>query len=104
MVAWATFSRSSVVVTKGKLAVLRSSPGVTRGFCADCGAHLTYSRDDRAAEVDVTLASLDDGSELRPTVHIWVAEKLPWVIISDGLPQYERRVPGALATNHVMPS
>jgi hypothetical protein len=32
---------------------------------------------------------------LRPTMHIWVEDKLPWVKIGDDLPQYMREEPGA---------
>jgi hypothetical protein len=37
----------------------------------------------------VTLGTLDDPSVLPPTMHIFVADKLPWVAIGDQLPQYD---------------
>jgi hypothetical protein len=49
-----------------------------------------YRHERRAADIDVTLASLDDACALAPTMHLWVSDKLPWVSISDGLPQFER--------------
>ena len=27
---------------------------------------------------------------LRPTMHVWVEDKLPWVLIADQLPQHPR--------------
>src|SRR5256885_11925437 len=42
MVPWGTFARTSFRLTRGALAEYRSSPGVTRGFCAVCGTSLTY--------------------------------------------------------------
>jgi hypothetical protein len=87
-VAWGTFDRSGFRVTRGAMAELKSSPNVVRTFCARCGSCLTYSHEARSAEIDVTLATLDDAAALAPTMHVWVADKLPWVRIEDGLPQF----------------
>ena len=70
------------------MAELRSSPKVVRGFCARCGSCLTYCHEARSSEIDVTLATLDDPATFAPTMHVWVADKLPWVSIGDGLPQF----------------
>jgi hypothetical protein len=88
-VAWGTFLRDDFVVTKGALTEFSSSPSVLRGFCPACGTSLTYRRAGRPTEIDVTLASLDDSSVLRPRCHIWVSDKLPWITIDDGLLQFE---------------
>jgi hypothetical protein len=86
-VAWGTFDRDSFRVTRGTLAEFRSSPSVRRGFCPACGCCLTYRHDSRPTEIDVTLATLDAAAQLVPQMHVWVADKLPWVRIDDGLPQ-----------------
>jgi hypothetical protein len=88
MVPWGTFVRENFRLTRGSLAEYRSSPAVTRGFCAACGTSLTYRHDARARDIDVTLATLDDPTLLAPQVHIWVGDKLPWVSINDGRPQF----------------
>lgn len=88
MVSWGTFARDNVSIAEGKLAEFHSSPGVTRGFCANCGTSLTYRHEARPAEIDVALATLDDATVLAPECHIWVGDKVPWLVISDGLPQY----------------
>src|ERR1700732_3918112 len=88
MVPWGTFPRDSFRVTRGELTEYRSSAAVTRGFCARCGTSLTYSHDAGAAEIDVTLATLDEPAQLAPQMHVWVGDKLPWVTISDGRPQF----------------
>jgi uncharacterized RDD family membrane protein YckC len=95
MVAWATFPAASLVVTSGQLVLIDTSPGVTRGHCGCCGASLTYRSESRPDEVDVTLASMDDPSDLQPVAHIWTTDKLPWLDISDGLPQYGTTVSAA---------
>ena len=61
---------------------------MTRGFCADCGTSLTYRHEARHGEIDLTLASLDDPGLLTPQMHIWVEDKLAWVIIADDRPQF----------------
>ena len=89
MVAWRTFAMKQFVVTEGKLSEIASSPGVKRGHCAACGTSMTYRHEARPGEIDVTLATLDDPIPLRPEAHIWVQDKLPWVVLSDALPRYE---------------
>jgi hypothetical protein len=88
VVAWGTFDRSAFRVIDGTLAEFRSSAPVRRGFCAACGSCLTYQHDARPAEIDVTLATLDEAAQLAPQMHVWIADKLPWVRIEDGLPQF----------------
>jgi hypothetical protein len=89
MVAWGTFNASDFSVTSGELTEVVTSPGVTRGHCAACGTSLTYRNEERPGEIDVTLATLDEPMALEPKAHIWVRDKLPWVRISDELPQYQ---------------
>jgi hypothetical protein len=88
MVAWGTVDRNAFRVMVGALVEYRSSPPVLRGFCAACGGALTYRHEERPGEIDFTLVTLDEPAELAPERHLWVADKLPWVKISDGLPQY----------------
>jgi hypothetical protein len=94
VVAWGTFEHANFQLTRGRLAEYHSSPPVTRGFCAACGTALTYRHRARADDVDVTLASLDEPARLAPRMHIWVSDKLPWMSIDDGLPQYATTVSG----------
>jgi hypothetical protein len=89
-VPWATFARQQFEFTAGAPVEYGSSAHVLRGFCGACGSPLTYRNDARADEVDVILTSLDEPAALAPAAHVWVAEKLPWVRIEDGLPQFER--------------
>lgn len=88
MLPWGTFARASVRITRGALTEFRSSSGVWRGFCAHCGTPLTYRNEARGAELDVTLATLDEPQLIAPRMHVWVAERLPWVAIGDHLPQF----------------
>ena len=85
---WGTFERAGFRITAGRLSEYRSSARVLRGFCAACGTALTFRNEARAAEIDVTLGSLDEPTPLAPQMHVWVADKLPWVTIADALPQH----------------
>ena len=93
LVAWGTVKESDFSILSGEISVYRSSPQVQRGFCALCGTSLTYRHELRAGEVDFTLVSLDAAEGIEPQMHIWVQDKLPWVHINDGRPQFET-VPG----------
>jgi hypothetical protein len=86
--AWAIFAEDKVEITRGELAVYRSSPGVERGFCAACGTSLTYARENRPGLFDVTTASLDDPEAFPPAVEIWVEEKLSWEAANPELPHF----------------
>jgi hypothetical protein len=88
MVPWGTVASVQWRLTRGQLAQFRSSLPVLRGFCAACGTSLTYRNEAHPAEIDVALATLDDAARFAPQVHLWVADKLPWVVLADGLPQY----------------
>lgn len=90
-VTWATFPKDSFTLTSGALTEHHSSPGVTRGHCAQCGSSITYAHADRPGDVDVTAASFDDSAFVTPQAHIWLEDKLPWVEINDALAKYRRR-------------
>jgi hypothetical protein len=88
--AWAIFDEDMVEIVKGALAIYRSSPGVERGFCASCGASLSYARANRPGLFDVSTASLDDPETFPPTKEIWTEERLSWEAANPGLPQFAR--------------
>lgn len=85
---WLTVKRADLAFTAGEPREFESSPGVWRGGCGRCGAPLTYRAARRAAEIDVTLGSLDDPDRAAPVDHIWMADAPCWDRPSDGLPQY----------------
>ena len=88
-VAWGTVDADKFKILSGDAAVVRRSAEVERTFCKNCGSSLTYSHTLRAGEVDFTLVSLDDPSALVPQMHIWIQDKLPWITLNDGLPQFQ---------------
>ena len=93
-VAWAIFDPQTFSVTRGELVFFRSSPGVQRGHCGTCGTTISFETEHRPMDVDLALATLEDPGDLRPECHVWVSHKLPWVTLSDGLPQFAEDAPG----------
>jgi hypothetical protein len=72
-------------LTRGELAIFKSSDLVERGFCRDCGTPLSFRfvREDR---IDVTIGSLDDPSIAKPAIQWGIEARLPWVHELDELP------------------
>jgi len=92
-VSWASVGRGEFAWTRGVPGEYRYA-GRTRTFCPRCGTSLTFA-EEGLAEIDLTLASLDDPAFLTPTDHLWTEDQLPWVRLADGLPRHARgRVAG----------
>ncbi len=90
VVAWATYAKRSFKVTGGSMHWHRSSPGVLRGICANCGTSLTYENERRPGEIDLTLDCLDDPTVPVLKAHIWTEDAQPWLKIDDGLPVFRK--------------
>ena len=61
-------------------------------FCKTCGTRLFAWRKS-GTMAGVALATFDDRNAFTPTAHMWVTEKLAWVRLDDGLPQYPGTAP-----------
>ena len=68
-------------------ALYRSSPGVERRFCAVCGTQMAYRSERSPGEMHFFAATLDHPESYTPTAHDLSGERLPWVILCDGLPR-----------------
>jgi hypothetical protein len=84
--ARALFDPKAVVI-RGEVANYSSSETLNRVFCPTCGTRL-FSRRTNGTAIGIALAVFDDRNAFAPTEHIWVSEKMAWVEIKDGLPQY----------------
>ena len=73
----------------GRRAIYESSPGVRRGFCAACGASLTYEGDAWPGEVHILTATLDDPEAFPPAMHSMMADNIAWFRMSDDLPRLD---------------
>ena len=76
----------------GETARYPSSEALDRVFCKTCGTRL-FSWRKNGTVAGVALAAFDDRNAFAPTEHIWVSEKIDWVKLDDGLPQYQEGVP-----------
>lgn len=65
----------------------QSSAGVTRSFCARCGAPMTYATEARPDETHFYAATLLDPTDFAPDGHDFWDERLPWLEIADDLPK-----------------
>lgn len=54
--------------------------------CRQCGT-LLYSAVNKGEAAHVSLGALDEAPSVRPSRHIYVAEKAAWFVIADDLPQ-----------------
>jgi hypothetical protein len=76
----ARVDRADFAWTKGEdtLRHYESSPGKTRHFCGNCGAHLMAERQGQA-HVILRLGVLDTDPGARPSLHIWTSNDVGWL-------------------------
>lgn len=74
--------------TGGEPSAYSSSPGVRRLFCSSCGTPIAFESARWPDEIHFYAAILENPEDVTPQFHVHVAEKLPWIKIADGLPQY----------------
>jgi len=89
--ARALFPQTALTV-EGETGSYPSSETLDRVFCKRCGTRLLSRRRNGTAS-GVALATFDDRNAFTPTEHIWVSEKIDWVRLGDGLPQYPQNPP-----------
>ncbi len=71
------FVRDAVVFDRAP-AVFRSSRGVERLFCANCGAALAYRGDGSADEINLHLGAFDAPAAFAPNAVSFEADGLTW--------------------------
>jgi hypothetical protein len=87
---FAGYKKDEVELLKGTPKVYQSSSGVIRSFCESCSSPFSFIYTERPDEPFLSVGVFDDPSTLKLEEHIWVSQKLPWVHITDELPQKER--------------
>lgn len=73
---------------QGAPAIHRSSPGVERGFCATCGTPLFFRSQKMSGVMHLYASAMDRPEEFTPTLHVAHEERLPWLLLADGLPTF----------------
>jgi hypothetical protein len=89
VVAWLTVPVGSFSYLRGTPSVYRSSAQSQREFCGGCGTQLVFRRSEGPVTLDVTIASLDDPSLIRPEYHIWRESRIRWFETADTLPRHD---------------
>lgn len=69
------------------LRAFASSPGKLRHFCGRCGTHLMAEWVDQPTII-LRLGALDTDPGARPSLHIWVADAVPWLAYGPDLPRF----------------
>jgi hypothetical protein len=64
-------------LTRGELAIFKSSDQVERGFCRNCGTPLTFHFVD-SKRIAVSIGSLDEPEKVEPTNQCGIEGRLPW--------------------------
>jgi hypothetical protein len=82
---------------RGQPRVYRSSPGVRRSFCGECGSPIAYEADRVPDEIHLYHGTLDDPGALVPEAHVHTGERLPWFEVHDVLPRYQAGGRGGVA-------
>jgi len=86
--AWLTIPFNGFVYTSATASVYYSSKQFQREFCPSCGTQIAFRAKFEPKTIDVTLGSLDDSNDITLDYHIWCAQKVTWLHLNDGLPQY----------------
>lgn len=75
--------------TGKKPGIHRSSPGVERTFCADCGSPISFRSQAMSGVMHFFVALMADPGQFEPQCHVAWEERLPWLPVADDLPKFE---------------
>ena len=89
VMTWLVVPTASFAVTRGELAVFKSSEHSERRFCPGCGAQITFWTARWPEETDVTVGTLDSSGDRPATHHIFAGDRIPWLKGDDHLPAYK---------------
>jgi len=101
--------RDKFELTRGALAVFRSSDKAERGFCRDCGTPLTFHYVGRE-RIAVSIGSLDEPANIAPAHQFGIEARMPWFatlasLLGDKTTEEDDAdlAAGIAATNHQHP-
>jgi hypothetical protein len=79
------FPAGTLQWAQGQPSQYRSSDGVIRRFCRNCGSSLTFEAD---GMVFISLGSLDFPEHVVVERHCYTKDRLPGIELADGLPEF----------------
>jgi hypothetical protein len=80
--AFAGFEREMVSIRGAAFTRFSSSPGVQRGFCAECGSTLTYEGERWPTEIHLHVGLFDRPEDFAPQGEGFPEERLAWVHVA----------------------
>ena len=69
-------------------AAFASSATATRQFCRHCGSPISYASARWPGELHLFVSQFDEPAAFVPQTHVFTKERLPWIHLDDGLPQF----------------
>jgi hypothetical protein len=90
LTVWIGYRREQIAFTAGTLRSFSKTPGVSRGFCHNCGSSISYVDEGLGDEIWLTIGFMDNPERFTPRVHAFWSTRLPWVEFADTLPRLER--------------
>ncbi len=87
----------NAMIEKSQLELISGTPesshfeGTTHTafYCGDCGTYVWSQYGGLDSCWFVRVGVLDDRDSLPPDVHVYTSTKQPWMVIPDGVPQFE---------------
>ena len=89
VVTWGSVYRKDLHMILGKPRKINYANRV-RSFAACCGTPLFFEESNDSETIDVTIASLDHPAPFASEKVIWLEDKLPWVVLDESLPHFQR--------------
>ena len=102
VVTLAGYKADQVTFSGADRKTYKSSPGVGRAFCGECGTPLTWEGDggELGPIFEFHISTFDEPDLLVPTGHAFEPERIAWFDIADSLPRYETFPEASLVLHH----
>jgi hypothetical protein len=88
MLTWLAIRKEYFTFLKGSPRWYHSSEYGRRGFCMNCGSQLISEHMKYSEYYEITAGSLDKPESIRLGRHVYEPDRLPWVVVCDGLPRH----------------
>ncbi len=69
--------------------VAASGRAKRQAFCPSCGSRIWHRIEWRPGKLSIRAGTLDNPGVLEPSAHLWTSQKLPWVVVPDGVTTYD---------------
>lgn len=89
VLAFASFPVECFSYTKGEPKIYATSSTGHREFCSTCGTQICFRESKSAQTVDVNSGALDQIESVAPDHHIYTGNRVEWLRLGGGLPEYE---------------